>query len=93
MVRVCLPVAFAVSPYHENGLEIVWSGACNKVHLAKNVVFQRAHSLIEEDIAEETHQNDLRIPLASVAPSIAPSLIGTSAFYNQNDRDLPRSVH
>lgn len=53
--------------YHQTNLKIIWSDTHQYLDLAKEVVIERGHPVVVRDAREKVHENELRIPLASVA--------------------------
>lgn len=70
--------------HHQDYLEEIRSHTHQHVDLSKHVKVQGAHPIVISNAREEVHQDQLRIPLASISRFLVSRLGRHSAFDNDN---------
>ncbi len=79
--------------HHKANLKEIGRYAHENVDLAKEVKVEGGHAVIVRDAGEEIHQNELTIPLSSVARLLVSGSLGFSPAFYDNDSWCTAASH
>ena len=79
--------------HHQANFKIIRSDTHQYLGFAKEVVIERAHSVVVCDAREKVHKNELRIPLASIAWFLVIDRFRIRTTLDDNNRWGPLAIN